>query len=125
MGSSTTGFRNGSPVEPKTLAVPADHGVGLHDNECVFPSRPDLRERDPKGAVDRGDPRLGPSLGVGGKRLAQGGFGDRLLFWGAKEGEDSSKAQELVSVDALEGAELNRQESTAMVCPRCNSYIDL
>jgi len=44
---------------------------------------------------------------------------------GAKEGKDSPKAQELASVDALEGADLNRQESKAVVCPRCNSYIDL
>jgi len=39
--SSRTRPRDGSPVEPKTLAVPADDCVGLDDDEILFPSRPD------------------------------------------------------------------------------------
>jgi len=44
---------------------------------------------------------------------------------GAKESGDSPKAQEPALVDALEGANSNKQKSKAVVCPRCNSYIDL
>ena len=44
---------------------------------------------------------------------------------GAKEGEDGPKAQEPASVNTLEGADLNKLKSKAVVCPKCNSYIDL
>ena len=40
--SSGSRPRDGSPVEPKTLAMPADDGVGLDDDQGVFPIRPDL-----------------------------------------------------------------------------------
>jgi len=42
-----------------------------------------------------------------------------------RESGGGPKAQEPASVDALEGTDPNSQKSKAVVCPRCNSYIDL
>jgi len=36
--SSRPACRNGSPVEPKTLAVPTDDCVGLEDDQDLFPT---------------------------------------------------------------------------------------
>jgi len=36
-------LRNGSPVEPETLSMPADHGVGLNEDPDLSPSRPHPR----------------------------------------------------------------------------------
>ena len=38
-------------VEPEALAMPADHGLGLHDDQGVLPVRQQTRERDPECAV--------------------------------------------------------------------------
>ena len=50
--STGTALRNGSPVQPKALSVPADDGVGLDDDQDLFPSRPELRKKDPERAID-------------------------------------------------------------------------
>jgi len=44
---------------------------------------------------------------------------------GVKESGNSLQAQDPVSVNTLEGAGPNSQRSKAVVCPRCNSYIEL
>jgi hypothetical protein len=36
------------PVELEALAMPADHGLGLHDEEGVLPVWPQTAELDPK-----------------------------------------------------------------------------
>lgn len=41
------------PEASEAAAVPPDHGRRLHDRERVGPSRPDARDDDPEGAVDR------------------------------------------------------------------------
>ncbi len=38
--STGTALRNGSPVQPETLAVPTDDGVWLDDDQGLFPTRP-------------------------------------------------------------------------------------
>ena len=43
---------------------------------------------------------------------------------GASKNGGGPKAQETTLVDALERTDLNNQKSKAVVCPRCNSYID-
>jgi hypothetical protein len=42
-----------SPIAAEALAVPADHGVGLHDDECLLPSRPKADKSAPEGAIER------------------------------------------------------------------------
>jgi len=54
------------PVEPKALAMPADHGFGLHEDQGVVPVWPQTVERDPECAV-----RLG-QLGAFGFSLQNG-----------------------------------------------------
>jgi hypothetical protein len=39
-----TPLRNRSPVKPNTFAMPADDGVGLDDDQGVFPT-PQIRDR--------------------------------------------------------------------------------
>jgi hypothetical protein len=39
------------PVELEALAMPADHGLGLHDEQGVLPVGPQTAERDPECAV--------------------------------------------------------------------------
>jgi hypothetical protein len=46
----STGLPAGSPppVKPEAGAVPADHGLGLHDDENVAPPPPEVAECRPK-----------------------------------------------------------------------------
>jgi hypothetical protein len=71
--------RKGSPVEAEALAVPADHGLGLEDDENLFPSRPEPEQSNPESAIKGCEPRPGSRLGVGGELLAKGKLDDRLL----------------------------------------------
>ena len=41
----------------KPLAVPSDHGIGLHDDQGGAPVPPRLGEEDPKQSVRRAEPR--------------------------------------------------------------------
>jgi len=60
------------PVEPKALTMPADHGLGLHEDEGALPVWPQAAERDPERAVRVGQPgALGLALQEG-QLLSQG-----------------------------------------------------
>ena len=89
--SARTPLRDGSPVQPEALAMPADYGVGLDDDQGLFPARPEPGQKDPENPIRRSDPWLGPSLGVGRKLLTQGEFDDRLLRSTSKEGEETAR----------------------------------
>lgn len=39
-----SGLRDRSPVQPESLSMPANHGVGLDDDQDFLPSRPDTRD---------------------------------------------------------------------------------
>ena len=80
-----------SPVEAETLAVPADHGLGLDEDQYFLPARPEPVERDPEGAVKGCEPRRGSALGVGGELLAKGKLDDCLLPASSEEGQNAGK----------------------------------
>ena len=69
----------GSLVEAEALAMPADHGLGLDDDQYFLPARPELVECDPEGAIKGAESRRRSRLGVGGELLAKGKFDDHLL----------------------------------------------
>jgi hypothetical protein len=51
--------------------VPPDHGRRLHDRERVGPSRPNARDDDPEGAVDRAKRRPRPGALEHGELLPE------------------------------------------------------
>ena len=59
------------PEAREAAAVPRDHGRRLHDRERVGPSRPDARDDDPEGAVDRAKRRPGPGALEHGELLPE------------------------------------------------------
>jgi hypothetical protein len=71
--------------------MPADHGLGLDDDQDFPPARPELVECDPEGAIQGGE--LGPRsrLGVGGELLAKGQLDDCLLPAASEEGQNTAK----------------------------------
>ncbi len=89
--SPRTTFRNRSPVQPKSLAVPADHGFGLNDDQDLLPSRPDLRHKDPEAPIGRSDPGSTSLLGERRELLTKGELDDRLPISASKEGRNTAK----------------------------------
>ena len=73
--------------------MPADDGVGLDDDEGLSPSRPELRQEDPKGAVCWCDPGLGSLMGVDGELLAQSEFDQGLLAPASEKGWNTAKQE--------------------------------
>jgi len=52
--------------------MPADHRLGLHEDDDIDPSRPQAAEGDPEPAVGRGEPRPAPIVGERGELLSEG-----------------------------------------------------
>jgi len=52
------GPRFSTPIEPKTLAMPSDHSLRLHDDEGRAPFRPQSRQPRPEYSVTRTQLRL-------------------------------------------------------------------
>jgi hypothetical protein len=50
-GPPATTLRSPAPVKAKAGAMPADNGLGLHDQQSVLPSRPDAPEPYPEEAI--------------------------------------------------------------------------
>ena len=73
--------------------MPADDCLWLDDDQRLLPAGTDLRKEDPKGAVDRSDLRLGPSLGGGGKLLAQSELDQGLLIPASEQGWYTAKQE--------------------------------
>ena len=73
--------------------MPTDHGFGLNDDQDLFPSRPDLRQKDPKAPIGRSDPGSAPFpfLGERGELLTKREFDDRLLVSASKEGRNTAE----------------------------------
>ncbi len=80
--SSGSALRDRSPIQPEALSMPPDHSFGLNDDQDLFPSRPDLRQKDPEASIGRSDLGFASLLGVGGQLLTQGEFDDRLPPFG-------------------------------------------
>ena len=79
-------LRDRSPVQPESLAMPADYRVGLNDDQDLLPSRPDLRQEDPEAPIGCSDPGSAPFLGERGELLPKGKFDDRLTAAASEEG---------------------------------------
>lgn len=60
------------PVELEALAMPADHGLGLHDDQSVVPVWPQAAEGDPECAVRLGQPGAFGLALHNGQLLSQG-----------------------------------------------------
>ncbi|MBW2498571.1 MAG: hypothetical protein JRF61_14950 [Deltaproteobacteria bacterium] len=89
--SSRTGPRNESPVQPESLAVPADDCVRLDDDQGLPPSRPDPRQQYPETSIGWIDPGAAALLGESCELLTQSEFDDRLLASASKESRDAAK----------------------------------
>jgi hypothetical protein len=61
-----------TPVQTKTGAVPADHGLGLHDDENLGPARPNLTEARPEEPVQPIQPGTGSLPLEHGDLLSEG-----------------------------------------------------
>ena len=84
-------LRDRSPVETESLAMPADHGVGLDNYEDFFPARPEPEERNPEATIERRESGLRSCLSVRRKLLAKGELDDHLFIVASKEGETTAK----------------------------------
>ena len=71
--------------------MPADHGLGLDDDQDLLPARPEPVECDPEGAGQGGESRCGSRLGVGGELLAKGQLDDRPLSASSEERRSTTK----------------------------------
>ena len=80
-----------SRVEAEALAVPADHGLGLDDDQDFPPARPELVECDPEGAIQGGELGSGAPLGVGRELLAKGQLDDCLLPASSEERKNAKR----------------------------------
>jgi hypothetical protein len=67
------------PVELEALAMPADHGLGLHDDQSVVPVWPQAAEGDPECAVRLGQPGAFGLALHNGQLLSQGEVLEREL----------------------------------------------
>ena len=56
-------------VEPKAVSMPPEHGVGLHDDECVSPAGPQAAEPRPEQPVDGPQPRAPAGLSLQDRQL--------------------------------------------------------
>ena len=74
------------------MAVPADHGLGFHDDQGGGPFPPKLRESDPEGAIKHPKARtLGGAL-VRGKLLTQGEiFQDERLSMNEEAAQEANE----------------------------------
>ncbi len=70
--------------------MPADHGLGLYDDQIALPARPEARKRDPERAIERGQSRPRLPLRVDGELLPQGQLHDGLLLATPEEREEAS-----------------------------------
>ena len=66
-------------VELEALAMPADHGLGLHDDQSVVPVWPQAAEGDPECAVRLGQPGAFGLALHNGQLLSQGEVLEREL----------------------------------------------
>jgi hypothetical protein len=93
--------RSGRPISPSpsrtvpfalvSLAVPADHGLWLNDEESASPSRPEARQGDPEGAIDGREARSWVPIDVDRELLAERELDDRLVALAPEEGEDATQ----------------------------------
>ena len=50
------GFRFASPIDPKKLAMPTEHGVGLHNMQCLLPETGKSGQDDQAKTIVIGQP---------------------------------------------------------------------
>ena len=83
--------RSPAPEEAEAEAVPADDGGGPQDGERVAPTGPEIREDDPEGAVEDGEPRPGPPPDEDRELLTQGEVLKNEVSAGAEHGADGGR----------------------------------
>jgi hypothetical protein len=66
------GLEDPAPEQPENLTLPADHRVGLDDDESVGPVAPDLSEPHPEYTIRRSQSGSAVPLLEDGQLLAQG-----------------------------------------------------
>ncbi len=75
-----------TPVASESFAMPSDCGLGLGDDETGFPSGSETGKGNPRGPIERGEPRARVLLSVDGELLTEGKLDDCLLSWSTKQG---------------------------------------
>jgi hypothetical protein len=68
-----------APIEPEALAVPADDGLRLDDDQHFLPARPKPLQCEPEGAIQGREPGPGSRLRVDGELLAKSELDHGLL----------------------------------------------
>ncbi len=71
--------RDRAPVGSEAALVPADHCLGLNDDQDALPAGPESRESDPEGSINRRDPRPRMAASVDRELLAQGELDNGLI----------------------------------------------
>ena len=66
-------------------------GPGANEDQKALPSRPEAREGDPEGAIQRGETRPWVSMGVDRELLAEGQLDHGLVLTTPKEGDGAAK----------------------------------
>jgi hypothetical protein len=77
--------------------MPADHGVGLHDHQCLLPSRPQTDERNPEGSIEQRQPRPTLALSVDLELLAERKLDERLIPATSEESQEATEDRECES----------------------------
>jgi hypothetical protein len=77
-------------VAAESLAVPADHSLGLDDDRGGLPARPAASERDPEVAIEWGESRSRVLLSVDGELLPKSEFDDGLILAAAEQSGTAS-----------------------------------
>jgi hypothetical protein len=85
---SAAGPGSPSPVEPKAGAVPANHGLGPHDNENVGPAGPETAESRTEDSVQRVQVWPGSLAFQNGDLLSEGKDFERRVASTAEEHAD-------------------------------------
>ena len=80
-----------APEQPVTLPVPAEHRLGLDDDERVAPALPVSAERHPENAISAADSRLGPLAQEHAELLLERGDADGVLEPPAKQAKEPPK----------------------------------
>jgi rhomboid protease GluP len=88
-----------APVELEALAVPAENGRGLNDEEIAAPTRPQARQPDPEDPIPTGEPGSGDGSlkdqQLVAKRKVLEGDRLRVQAQGAEEGPETNHEDHL------------------------------
>jgi Integrase core domain len=84
------------PVQAETNTVPPDNRLGCHDDQRLFPSRPETANNNPEQPIETTEARSWTSPFQYDKLLAQGEILEEKISTGTKEANEYSPTQEQI-----------------------------